>query len=115
VSLGYPTCEIDLRKGYWQVSVRPEDRLKTAVITRFGLFDFLCIPFGLQNAGSSFQWMMDRVLAGLPLAYCYLDDLRIVSPNLESHWQHLHLVLKRLRQFGLVINLQKCVFTMDSL
>jgi hypothetical protein len=94
--------------------VRPEDRPKTAVITPFGLFEFLRMPFGLRNAGSSFQRMMDRVLAGLPFAYCYLDDLRIASPDLEAHRRHLRLVLERLRQFGLVINLDKCVFAVDS-
>ncbi len=77
--------KIDLRKGYWQIPVRPEDRPKMAVITPFGLFEFLRMPFGLRNAGSSFQHMMDRVLAGLPFAYCYLDDLRIASPGLEAH------------------------------
>jgi hypothetical protein len=61
--------KIDLRKGYWQILVRPEDVQKTAVITPFGLFEFLRMPFGLRNAGSSFQRMMDRVLAGLPFAY----------------------------------------------
>jgi hypothetical protein len=106
--------KIDLRKGYWQVPVRPEDRPKTAVITPFGLFEFLRMPFGLRNAGSSFQRMMDRVLAGLPFTYCYLDDLRIASPDLEAHQKHLRLVLERLRQFGLVINLDKCVFAVDS-
>jgi hypothetical protein len=83
--------KIDLRKGYWQIPVRPEDRQKTAVITPFGLFEFLRMPFGLRNAGSSFQCMMDRVLAGLPFAYCYLDDLRITSPDLDSHRLHLRL------------------------
>jgi cleavage and polyadenylation specificity factor subunit 1 len=102
--------KIDLRKGYWQVPVRPEDRQKTAVITPFGLFEFLRMPFGLCNAGSSFQRMTDRVLAGLPFAYCYLDDLRIASPDLDSHRLHLRLVFQRLRQFGLVINREKCVF-----
>jgi hypothetical protein len=62
--------KIDPRKGYWQVPVRPEDRPKTAVIMPFGLFEFLCMPFGLCNAGSSFQHMMDRVLAILTFAYC---------------------------------------------
>jgi cleavage and polyadenylation specificity factor subunit 1 len=106
--------KIDLRKGYWQVPVRPEDRPKTAVITPFGLFEFLRMPFGLRNAGSSFQRMMDRVLAGLPFAYCYLDDLRVASPSLEVHRQHLRAVFERLRLFGLVINLEKCVFAVDS-
>jgi hypothetical protein len=106
--------KIDLRKGYWQVPVRMEDRKKTAVITPFGLFQFKRMPFGLRNAGSSFQRMMDRVLAGLPFTYCYLDDLRIASPDLETHKQHLRLVFERLQQFGLVINQEKCVFAVAS-
>ncbi len=106
--------KIDLRKGYWQVPVRPEDVQKTAVITPFGLFEFLQMPFGLRNAGSSFQRMMDRVLAGIPFSYCYLDDLRIASPDLETHQYHLRQVFQRLQQFGLVINLEKCVFAVES-
>ncbi len=106
--------KIDLRKGYWQVPVRPEDVQKTAVITPFGLFEFLRMPFGLRNAGSSFQRMMDRVLAGLPFAYCYLDNLRIASPDLETHQHHLRQVFRRLQRFGLVINLEKCVFAVES-
>jgi hypothetical protein len=84
------------------------------VITPFGLFEFLRMPFGLRNAGSSFQRMMDRVLSGLPFAYCYLDDLQIASPDLESHRHHFRCVLERLRSFGLVVNLEKCVFAVDS-
>jgi hypothetical protein len=72
------------------------------------------MPFGLRNAGSSFQRMMDRVLVGLPFAYCYLDDLQIASPDLELHQLHLRAVFERLRLFGLVINLEKCVFAVDS-
>jgi hypothetical protein len=106
--------KIDLRKGYWQIPVRPEDMQKTAVITPFGLFKFLQMPFGLRNAGSSFQRMMDRVLAGLQFAYCYLDDLWIASPDMATHRQHLHQVFQRLQQFGLVINLEKCVFAVEA-
>jgi hypothetical protein len=57
--------------------------------------------------------MMDRALSGLRFAYCYLDDLRIASPDLQSHRQHLAAVLKRLRDFGLVINREKCVFAVS--
>ncbi len=46
--------KIDLRKGYWQIPVRLEDRKKTAVITPVGLFEFTRMPFGLHNPGSSF-------------------------------------------------------------
>ena len=106
--------KIDLRKGYWQVPVKTEDRAKTTVITPFGLFQFRRMPFGLRNAGSSFQRMMDRVLVNLPFSYCYLDDLRVASPDLKTHQQHLYQVFERLREFGLVINLEKCVFAVAS-
>jgi len=106
--------KIDLRKGYWQVPVREEDVQKTAVATPFGLFEFLRMPFGLRNAGSSFQRMMDRVISGLPFAYVYLDDLRVASPDLPSHLQHLHEVFRRLHTFGLVISLEKCAFCVSS-
>jgi len=87
--------KIDLRKGYWQVPVREEDIPKTAVITPFGLYEFLRMPFGLRNAGSSFQRMMDRMLLGLPYAYCYLDDLRVASKDLNTHLLHLQEVFQR--------------------
>lgn len=57
---------------------------------------------------------MDRVLAGLPFTYCYLDDLRIASPDLETHKKHLRLVFERLQQYGLVINQEKCVCAVSS-
>ncbi len=106
--------KIDLRKGYWQIPVRNDDIKKTAVITPFGLFEFLRLPFGLRNAGSSFQRTMDRVTMDMPFTYCYLDDLRVASPDLETHLQHLAAVFTRLRDFGLVINLEKCVFCVQS-
>ena len=105
--------KIDLRKGYWQVPVRPEDVPKTAVATPFGLFEFVRMPFGLRNAGSSFQRMMDRVVSGLPFAYVYLDDLRVASTDHSTHLLHLQLIFQRLSSFGLVISLEKCQFLVD--
>ena len=50
---------IDLRKSYWQVTVHEDNIAKTAVIMPFGLNEFLCMAFGLRNAGASFQRMID--------------------------------------------------------
>ncbi len=65
------------------------------------------MPFGLRNAGQSFQQFMDEVLAGLDFAFCYLDDILIASSNEDEHLQHLQQVLQRLQQYGLVLNMEK--------
>ena len=89
--------KIDLRKGYWQVLVHADDVAKTGVITPFRLFKFLRMAFGLQNVGSSFQRMMDRVISGLAFAFCYLDDLTVASRSSEEHITHLRILFQRLQ------------------
>ncbi|XP_045025111.1 uncharacterized protein LOC123469829 [Daphnia magna] len=68
---------LDLMSGYWQVPVASADTCKTAFVTPDGLYEFLRLPFGLNNAPSTFQRLMDRVLARLKWQMClvYLDDV----------------------------------------
>ena len=57
--------------------VAQEDIEKTAIITPFGMFEFLVMPFGLRNAGNTFQRLMDQILGDLPYCFVYVDDILV--------------------------------------
>ena len=107
---------IDLASGYWQVEMEPTDREKTAFATPFGLHQFRVMPFGLCNAPSTFQHLMELVLAGLHWSTClvYLDDIIIYSRNTEDHFKRLQEVLERLRTAGLKLKPSKCYLFQKS-
>ena len=102
--------KIDLLKGYFQIPVHPSDVPKTAIVTPFGSFVFHYTPFGLRNAGATFQRLMDRIFGELPFVTVYVDDILVFSKNAADHGNHLNRVLKLLHDNGLIARRDKCSF-----
>ena len=103
---------LDLASGYWQVGMTEEAKLKSAFATPSGLYQFKCMPFGLCNAPSTFERLMEQVLSGLQWQICliYLDDVIIFSRTCLEHIARLDEVLTKLGQAGLKLKPKKCHF-----
>merc|ERR1712015_199473 len=87
----------------------------TAVITPFGLWEFLRMPFGLRGAAQTFQRFMDRVTQGLRNIFVYMDDILIASESSADHQDDLRALFQRLDEHGLVVKKAKRVFGVDSI
>ena len=101
--------KVDLSKGFYQVRKAEGSMEKTAVVTQFGKFQFTRMPFGLVNATSSFQWLMDRVLDGMS-EFCsaYVDDILVYSGDWVPHLVHLDGVFGALERAELMVKRSKC-------
>jgi hypothetical protein len=104
--------KIDLRSGYHQIRIHPEDVDKTAFNTRYGHFEFLVLPFGLCNAPSTFMELMQRVFRDCvdEFVIVFMDDILVYSKTAEAHAQHLRHVMKLLRENQLYAKRSKCLF-----
>jgi hypothetical protein len=106
---------INLVKGYHQIPICAKDISKTPIVTSFGLFKFLRVPFGFSNAAQGFQELIDEVLAGLPFVFVYLDDILVASLTRTQHKQYLEAVFDCMVEHGLVTNAAICRFAQTSL
>jgi hypothetical protein len=88
--------KIDLQCGYHQIKIHPEDIPKTAFSTRYGLYEYLVMSFGLTNAPAHFMYLMNFVFMSEldKFVMVFIDDILIYFKNDEEHEQHLRIVLK---------------------
>jgi hypothetical protein len=108
--------KIDLRSSYHQIKILPCDILKTAFSTRYGLYEFLVMSFGLTNAPAYFMYLMNSVFMTEvdKFVVVFIDDILIYSKNEKEHTKHLRIVLQRLRDHKLYAKFSKCEFWLNS-
>jgi hypothetical protein len=104
--------KIDIRSGYHQLRIRPSDIPKTTFITKYGLYEFTVMSFGLTNAPAYFMYLMNIVFMDYldKFIVVFIDDILIYFQNEQEHEEHLRKVLQRLRDCQLYAKLSKCEY-----
>jgi hypothetical protein len=94
--------KIDLRSGYHQMKIRPSDIPKMAFSTRYGLYEFTIMSFGLTNATTYFMNLMNKVFMEYldRFVVVFINDILIYSKSDSDHEEHLRLVLQKLREIN---------------
>jgi len=108
---------LDISSAYHQIPLTDRAREVTAfTVPERGLFQFTRMPFGLCNAGATFQRLIDKVISGEleSRAFAYLDDVIVASSTFEEHIETLERLFKRLKEAGLMINREKSVFCREE-
>ena len=101
----------DMNSGFWQVPMDEESKQYTAfTLGSMGLYECESMPFGLCNAPSTFQRLMQNCLGELNLTYCliYLDDVIVFSDTPDEHLQRMRVVFDHLHEHGLKLKPSKC-------
>ena len=108
--------KLDIISAFNRLRIKDGDEWKTAFRTRYGLFEYLVMPFGLCNGPASFQNFINDTLREYLDVFCtaYLDDILIYSETAEEHEQHVKLILEKLRKAGLQVDITKCEFEVES-
>ena len=97
-----------MKSGFWQIQIHPKDRYKTAFTVLFGQYEWTVMPFGLKNASSEFQRIMNDIYNPFS-EFCivYIDDVLIFSQTIDQHFKHLKTFYFATRKAGLAISNSK--------
>jgi hypothetical protein len=106
--------KIDLRSGYHQMKIRPSDIPKTDFSTRYGLYEFTVMSFGLTNALAYFMDLKNKVFMIWIDSSWFLSTIFFYSKRDSDHEEHLILVLQKLRDNQLYAKYSKCEFWIDE-
>ena len=106
---------LDTKDAYYSIPVRPADKHMLTISTPLGNFQYNFLPMGFATSLCYYQRLMNKVVAGLPNVFAYLEDIIVMSQTKEQHAQLLDKLFERLKVHGLVVNETKCVFCVSSL
>jgi hypothetical protein len=108
--------KIDLRSKYHQPKIRECDIPKTAFVSRYGLYEYMVMSFGLTNALSYFMYLMNKVFMEYldKFVVVFINDILVYSRSGEEHEEHLRLALQKLRENRLYAKLSMCEFWMKQ-
>ena len=101
---------LDLRHAYLQMEVEEQSRPLLTINTTRGLYQYQRLPYGVASAPAIWQRAMDQILQGIPGVFCYLDDIIVTGRTMEDHLERVIAVLKKLEEYGLKANREKCKF-----
>ncbi|CAL9009289.1 unnamed protein product [Prunus brigantina] len=107
---------MDAYSGYNQIFMHPADREHTAFITDRGLYCYNVMPFGLKNAGATYQRLVNQIFADLigTSMEVYVDDMLVKSRTANDHLRNLSLMFDKLKQYNMRLNPSKCAFGVAS-
>jgi len=102
--------------GYNQILMNPDDQEKTSFITERGTYCYKVMPFGLKNAGATYQRLVNRMFKDLlgKTMEVYIDDMLVKSDFSTLHLDHLQQCFDILNKFGMKLNPSKCTFAVPS-
>jgi hypothetical protein len=108
---------LDVRDAYHNLRITKGDEWKMAFRTKYGLYEYLVILFGLTNAPASFQRWMNEVLSDYLDVFCiaYLDDILIYLDNIKQYCQYIKMILERVEEVGSRLKASKCEFHTDRM